>query len=189
MTRLFIRSACTSALAALLSATAGTTTGLIAQSGQVEVWIPLTTRAIVVDALTHRLTSERWSVAGVSDYGARFERPSTPVRDAMGAPVGEATIDRLKITFRDLADTLRVAGSITTVFHPNTATERSANRDDAAAMREIGELLAGLKMATQNRRTAAESVAPAESPPREPVPVRSMGSSLRVGLRLGEVVF
>jgi hypothetical protein len=155
---------------------------LAAQGGQVEVWIPLTTRAAVVDALTQRLTREHWMAGPVSDAGARFDRSITSA-DPLGRPSNGLTLDRLTVVFHDLPDTLRVSARIATVTNPSTASERIVVRDDASALQELGELLSSAKSASQNRRPSAQVAADAESvrsaevtPPRtrplpaEPVP-------------------
>jgi hypothetical protein len=126
-----------------------------AQSGQVEVWIPRTTRAVVVAALTERLTRDHWDAVNVSDYGVRFER-RVGVGDPLSRPADGLTIDRLSVNFRDLADTLRVTGRLATVTNPNTATERIAWRDDPRAVQDVAEILATVKGVAQNRRPATD---------------------------------
>jgi hypothetical protein len=146
---------------------------LPAQSGQVEVWIPRTTRAVVVAALTERLAKDHWDAVSVSDYGVRFER-RVAMGDPLGRPVDGLTIDRLSVNFRDLADTLRVTGRLGTVTNPNTATERTAWRDDPRAVEDVAEVLATVKSVAQNRRPAADAamIAIAPAPALAPPPVQ-----------------
>ena len=157
--------------AMLTLALAAATHALVAQSGQVEVWIPRTDRATVVDAIKQHISKDNWNSVGVSDYGLRFER-RIPVGDPLGRPSDGLTIDRLTITFRDLADTLRVTGRIATVTNPNTASERVVNRDDSRALQEVAEILANVKAAAQNRRPPTDvsvmATVPAPAPSAPP---------------------
>lgn len=163
---------------------------LPAQSGQVEVWIPRTTRAIVVDALTQQLAKDHWNASAVSDYGARFER-EVPMGDPLGRPTNGLTLDRLSITFRDLADTLRVTGRLATVTNPSTATEQTVWRDDPRAVQDVAEILATVKGVAQNRRPATDvSVVPPAPMPRQQlaVPLAPPPAALPIQTGSGEDV-
>ena len=163
---------------------------LPAQSGQVEVWIPRTTRAIVVDALTQRLAKDHWNTSAVSDYGARFER-RIPIGDPLGRPADGLTLDRLSITFHDLADTLRVIGRLATVTNPSTATEQTVWRDDPRAVQDVAVILATVKGVAQNRRPATDvSMVPPPPMSRQPlaVPTAPPSTALPVQTSSGEDV-